>query len=331
LSFDIKAMVDALKFAFEILIVGALALPWVAILAIMFPGEPSSKPAFYLSIIPEPAQNAVVLAVVIALGYLLGSAVSRVSRNFFDDDDFWRGAPTEQSIRTAVYGDEYCNNHLLRQLSLPHLPSSQPKSGSGLPQWFCQSWDKNKDFNRYVEELFRLQESRLLLSGQDKTDRMRQYFDQIIVLRGAAFNFFLVFALCVFGMAGNWRARLASKPTLRASTLLAPAIVLGYGGFSLVHHFRQLVRQQDIYRHPPFAELVLLALGIVGVIAVTRARHTTMYCRTLLIAAFLCVISFGGWWWTEVMYDTQVIYMRPTGYIDAEERASNGSASVGDP
>src|SRR5580692_2523158 len=103
-------MLDALKFAFEILIVGALALPWLAILVRIFAAEHASKRAedslhFYLSVVPKSAQTAVTLVMVIAIGYLLGSSVSRISRNFFNDELWWR-LPTEDRIRVEVYSNE---------------------------------------------------------------------------------------------------------------------------------------------------------------------------------------------------------------------------------
>src|SRR5208282_5369763 len=117
---------DALKFAFEILIVGALALPWLAILIRMFsPEAASQKPAnslrVFLSVVPEHAQDAVTAVVIIAMGYLLGSAVSRISRNFFNDE-LWGSLPTENQIRDGVYRDEYCGAKLLSDLQLPEFP-----------------------------------------------------------------------------------------------------------------------------------------------------------------------------------------------------------------
>ena len=107
-------MLDALKFAFEILIVGALALPWLAVLNRMFP----SSLQFDLSFVPAPARDSATIALVIALRYVLGSSVSRISRTFFDAE-LWRLVPTEHQIREAVYRDVYCTDHLLNELNYP--------------------------------------------------------------------------------------------------------------------------------------------------------------------------------------------------------------------
>src|SRR6185312_10114897 len=99
-------MLDALKFAFEILIVGALAIPWIAVLSRMFPGR-EAEFKFDLAFIPAGVRNAVEIAVVLAFGYLLGSAISRFSQDFFNDE-MWEPFPTEDVIRDNVYFDEYC-------------------------------------------------------------------------------------------------------------------------------------------------------------------------------------------------------------------------------
>src|ERR1700733_10350137 len=130
-------MLDTLKFAFEILLVGVLTLPAIAVLVEMFPGGASANSSFSLSVVPKQARDAVAVALVVAFGYVLGSAVSRVSRNFFNEDMWWGGwlLPTEHSIREAVYEDEYCKEHILKDIVLPHLARS---SGNPLQQeWFC--------------------------------------------------------------------------------------------------------------------------------------------------------------------------------------------------
>jgi hypothetical protein len=294
-------MIDALKFAFEILIVGVLALPWLAILLKMFPGDESSSLPYYLSIVPKQAQDAVAVAAVIAFGYVMGSAESRVSRNFFNDE-LWRVVPTENQIRDTVYNDEYCTEDLLSQLNLPF------KGHPHLPGGFC-THDNAGVFDGRVEEMFRLQEGALLLTGQDKVERLRQYYDQITVLRGAAFNGFVLFMVCAFGSCANVRARLVARPILRSLTFLPAVLVLWYGSWSLWKHLTD--KTTSPYSDPPFAEFVLLLLGVIGVFVVLKAEKATSYYRTCVVAAFLTIGAFGGWWWTEIMYNLQVIHSQP--------------------
>ena len=132
---------DALKFAFEILIVGALALPWLGMLIRMLcprmatsqTERPSDSLEVFLSVVPKHARDSVGAVVIIAIGYLLGSGVSRVSRNFFNDE-LWGHLPTEDQIRVGVYRDEYCTANLLSDL---HLPDFAIKDHPRLPEWLC--------------------------------------------------------------------------------------------------------------------------------------------------------------------------------------------------
>ncbi|MGA2808593.1 MAG: hypothetical protein ABSE87_10690 [Terracidiphilus sp.] len=301
-------MSDALKFAFEILVVGALALPWLTVLNRMFPTRPGSGLHFDLSAVPKPAQTAVSAAVVLAFGYLLGSVVSRISRDIFNDELFGN-LPTEDRIREAVYKNEYCTEHLVRNLSLPFKPDPALAHKFG----FCPGtvqMDTPERFEERVTDLFRLQESALLLQGQDKVDRLKQYFDQINILRGAALNGLILFALCAFGSLGTLRARWIAHPILKALTFVPAAAVAAYGLYSLIlNHYVHPSR--SIYADPPLAETVLLLLGMGGLVVVSKAKEAAAYFRTCVVAGILTVVSFGAWWWTEVMYDIQVIHSQP--------------------
>ena len=301
-------MADALKFAFEILIVGALALPWLAVLNRMFPSGPGSGLNSYLSVVPEQARTAVAVAVVVAFGYLLGSVVSRISRDIFNDE-LLGNLPTEDRIREAVYSEEYCKEHLMGNLTLPF------KADPGLADTlgFCPGTvpsDTRERFEERVTDLFRLQESALLLQGQDKVDRLKQYFDQINVLRGAAFNGMILFALCAFGGCATLRARWADRRILKFSTYLPPGVLAVYGVYSLlINHW--IHPTESIYRDPPLAEFVLILLGMGGLLVVSKCKEAASYFRTCVVALVLSGVSFGAWWWTEIMYDLQVFHSQP--------------------
>ena len=99
---------DALKFAFEILLVGALALPWLALLIRVFSPDgsgPIDVLQSFLPVVPGKHKDAVAAMVIIAIAYFLGSAVSRLSLNVVNDDELMQLLPTEDQIREAVYRD----------------------------------------------------------------------------------------------------------------------------------------------------------------------------------------------------------------------------------
>ena len=63
-----------------------------------------------------------------------------------------------------------------------------------------------------------------------------------------------------------------------------------------------------LYNDPPLAELVLILLGAVGLLVIFKAKKTTPYFRTALVAAIITTICLGAWWWTEIIYDLQVVH-----------------------
>jgi hypothetical protein len=317
-------MLDALKFAFEILIVGALALPWLAVLHRMFaPKTPSGVYSFF-SVIPESAREAVTIAVVVAFFYVIGSAVSRFSRDFFNDE-LWKPLPIEDVIRDSVYHAEFCSEHafIYQYWSEPiHLapppnfcPSPSPTGKStdlkpgGATTFGRLTKDQRRAFDENVQEVFRLQESELLLQGVDKVDRLKQYYDQVTVLRGAAFNGFILFCLSLFGTLGTMRARWSSHRFLKLLPLLPAGTVVVLAVLQATEHWRSAL--ESAYSDPPLAELVFLLLGVAGLFATFEAEAVPTYLHICVIAAVVTVISYGGWWWTEVMYDLQVIHSLP--------------------
>src|SRR5215467_11211565 len=96
---------DALKLAFDTIIVGALALPWLLIAMDLFVASQEGQVARFWSMIKDGENKippAVAGVLLFTTAYFLGAAIARVSGDFFNDDDL-RIQITEDSIRTAVY------------------------------------------------------------------------------------------------------------------------------------------------------------------------------------------------------------------------------------
>jgi hypothetical protein len=96
---------------------------------------------------------------------------------------------------------------------------------------------------------------------------------------------------------------------LEKSVFLFPLALTVYGAYSFYRHWTDI--NDRYYTDPPLAEFVLLLLGAAGFLIVLREEETGHQISTCLIAVVLTLISFGGWWWTEVMYDLQVIHSVP--------------------
>jgi hypothetical protein len=112
-----------------------------------------------------------------------------------------------------------------------------------------------------VDDSFRLQESEVLWKGPDKVGRIKEYFDEINVLRGAALNGMNLLALCIFGLSGTLDARLAKRPPLRFLKFLLPVALVAADLYSCVEHHIEL-RSRSIYIDPPLAEGVLILPGV---------------------------------------------------------------------
>jgi len=356
-------MLDALKFAFEILIVGVLALPWLALLSQMLEavGPSSTLPAFP-NFVPDAARSTVTVALVIAFGYVAGSVVARASRDFFNDE-LLRPLPTEDLIRIAVYQGEYCGQDQMNvnenapfvgestvlsddsdlfedsvEHALPRHPSAAIKTQHSLHEKyrnaFCpteamakqplSSKDVAEKLEQHITNMFRLQEGEMLLLGEDKVERLKQYYDQITVLRGAALNSLVLLVICIMGCCANLRVRAGANLKKTFLAYLPAAALFCFGIYELGGHYRHIhaaamrLHHSDLiswsqtmdalYDDPPLAELVLILLGAVGLLVILKAKKTTAYLRTAVVAAIVTTVCLGSWWWTEIMYDLQVVH-----------------------
>jgi hypothetical protein len=101
----------ALSIAFDIIIVGALALPWVLLVVRLFFSDDEHTLEKHLDWVKNQKQPALAGVLLFAMTYSLGSAVSRIAQDFFDDDDLYihaahylfRVGLTESSIRANVF------------------------------------------------------------------------------------------------------------------------------------------------------------------------------------------------------------------------------------
>ncbi len=101
----------AFSIAFDTIIVGALALPWVLLIIHLFFSDTEDSIGKLAEWVNQQNQPALAGVLLFAMAYSLGSAVSRIAQDFFDDDDLhvpmfqrvFRVGVTETSIRTDVY------------------------------------------------------------------------------------------------------------------------------------------------------------------------------------------------------------------------------------
>jgi hypothetical protein len=256
----------------------------------------------------DQVRATIVAVLVAACAYCLGAAVARLGQDFFDDDDLPLSV-TESSIRVSVYCDELQSG--LVQAAVPFQDNSKNYS-SITPDWFsgvCQA-DGSSARDR-VRQIFQIQESTLLLAGTDKANRLRLLHQQIMVLRGAAFDGVLACMLFLLG----WN--LERQSWGRARYLFPLGIIL-WALFVLHSHFAH--QHLELLRHPlqifqvkvddpPFMELTFLLLGVAGCYLVWKGTEGSWKFGTGFWAALLpTAMVYAGWYWTEILYDRLVLY-----------------------
>jgi len=282
---------DALKLAFDTIIVGALALPWLLIAIDLFLPGLMARLWLLLKDGQEKIPSAAAGVLLFAIAYFLGAAISRVSGDFFNDDDL-RVPVTEDNIRATVYcrpnERQFIDLVLLYQDDRDRQFIVSPGEFAKL----CQT----KAAAKPAHQIFRLQESTLLLQGGEKTETLTQLRAQISILRGAAFDGLLVFALCLFGWCGK-------QPSGGLIWWIMPALFFVGGSLVLIHHL-----YHKGFDDPPFMEFTFIVLGLAGGYMRRKGAPPRPYGAGVLLSLLLSGIAYFGWWWTEVLYDEQILH-----------------------
>jgi hypothetical protein len=269
----------ALTLAFDTVITGALALPWVLLFLRVFFPAPEGRTSSWLAWIGKQNQPAAAGVLLFTLTYSIGSVVTRIAQDFFNDDDLhidvghhiFRVGVTEDRIRTYAYCKHVDDPQLLRaqanDLSLAQKIQTFQNDARPLC-WQTLKWSarlsmgqKDDELNKIARDIFGLQENTLLLKGTDQTLRLRQMHDQYMVLRGAAFNGVIAFSLCLFG----WIAALRrTEPNSRILWVLSvfPCLYLGAFTVAVINH----IADRSV-SDPPYMEFTLLLLAGAGLCA----------------------------------------------------------------
>jgi hypothetical protein len=187
----------------------------------------------------------------------------------------------------------------------------------------CEATQSTKNINReeaenklttMTDDMFRSEESKAFLLGEDKASLLRQSREQLTVLRGSAVNLFLLSILCFFGLW--YELSLPATPAykskvgifvLRGLTLLwrkLPAILVILLPIVAIHQSQSHNALED----PPVMEGVLIGFGVIGLFARHMRRRRSRYVYPFLISLSLFLLVFGGWMKTTVSHAQLVIY-----------------------
>lgn len=238
---------------------------------------------------------AVVGLLLFALAYLVGSSVVRVSEDFFNDDDLSIRV-TEDQIRTDVY----CQPSDTWMIDVGVMPTPGAPTDLVSPCPKDKAKIRTHETNNRVAQAFSVEESSLWLVAADKIERLRDLHQQIVVLRGAAFDGFVVTLLCLFGAftrLGFW-----GRCGVLAVVIALFAWVIDATGDHLRDHLHNLAGD------PPLMEAMLAAIAIAGFFIAWKGVPERSYFCGFMFSALLTGVAFSGWWYTEIVYSKSVIY-----------------------
>ncbi len=151
--------------------------------------------------------------------------------------------------------------------------------------------------------LFQVEESTVLNQISDKTERLRLLHERIVVLRGAVLSGFVLFFVCLCAYFARESGEKAHWIRKGCGILLA----LGFTVFALLNGYRDL-KNGNIF-DIPVLESLLAVITIFGVFLVCRGLQNRQFQRKLylLVALFLAGLAYGGWMWSEIIYDQEVM------------------------
>jgi len=325
---------EAFKLALETIIVGLLALPWLAAaIDLLFPALHLDRMVSFVS--GEAKVQAAFGVALLSLAYVLGSAVTPLAQEFVDDEHWYKvKLPTERSLKARVYLKQ------AKQAKHANLADEFQDTHDSIVQHLCQPDPNDRklletnDCLDPAQAVFLQEESVVQVQGSGAAEpaRLTLLREQLIVLRGATFNLCVLLLLCTFGAIARLCTHLRERPpslpwmTGRALTVstwvlacFPPILVLGFA----LHSAGNDWAKHDV-TDPPIMEVVLTEIALIALIIAVKGVRPRPYIAlwTIPAALFVASLAYCGWMWTEVVYDQRVM----SAYMVAKP-AGNGHAA----
>jgi len=334
---------DIFKLAFETTVVGLLAFLWIGLAGYLL--YPEFVGALVTEKIPKYENQTILGVAALTAAYCLGSAILPVA-NQLVNDEHWPLTEsalrcqvfTRQEVRlenihdTALPKDKGLTLENLQPIHCSYwAPVFAPADGEdrhiGARIWgFLRLWvgsevktnedDQNLSKNceeaktrcdgfkqRRILTLFQLEESAVLNQSSDKTERLRQLHERIVVLRGAVFSGFVLFLVCLCAYFARETGHKAHWLRTGGGILVA----LGFTVFALINGYRDF-KNSDIF-DLPILEGLLVVITVFGLMLVFRGFENRRFQmkRYPLVVLFFAGLAYGGWMWSEIIYDQEVI------------------------
>lgn len=307
---------DVFKLAFETTVVGLLTLVWLGVVTYLL------FPDFLFDLVrgivsqADPAKNnqAVMGVGVLTIAYCLGSAILPVV-NQLVNDEHW--PLNENAIRCQVFTKL---EHQLKDVQDTVFFKTKGIPTESLEPAHCSYWapvfyrtgaekrhlGTTTDDQAVKEKILTLvlqQESRVLNQPSEKTERLRQLHERIVVLHGSVFSLFILSLICLLAHF----ARVHGEPLFSIRTAMGTLVALFFIVFA-GRNGAQDLQGRNIF-DIPVLESLLLVISLFGLYLVIRGVPSPRFRtkRYVLIALFFTFLTYGGWMWSEILYDQQVI------------------------
>jgi hypothetical protein len=324
---------DVFKLAFETMIVGILSFAWLAIAVdLLFPD-------FFVKLIqPVWDKNQTSIgAAVLSFAYCLGSAIMPISGQLVNDEHW---PLPEFAIRCRVMQEENGRLNDIRQNTelLSHYRSTEDLNVCPRSFWAISSLEDGKmhpwnfawrlflrafrvgdghlendpNANKQLT-LFQLYETKVLSQGSastDNTEFFRQLHERIVVLRGAVISGTVLSLLCFFRVMArvdNQKFFWKTVDKVWVKTVLGTALALWFTWFSGANAYDDL--KNSVIFDVPILETFLGCTTIFGGFWVIKGvpYRSFLNKRVVFLTVFITLLAYGGWMWSEIIYDQQII------------------------
>lgn len=151
--------------------------------------------------------------------------------------------------------------------------------------------------------IFRQQETAVLSQPAERTESLRQLHERIVVLRGAIFSGFVLLLVCLFALF----ARVNGDSSRWIRPAFGGFLALAFTAFAGCNGYQDLVAR-NIFDIPVF-EFLVMVITLFGLrLVFHRAKNQRFHSkRYILMVLFFTGLAYGGWMWSEIIYDQQVM------------------------
>ena len=171
----------------------------------------------------------------------------------------------------------------------------------------CQTRPKSTACDEFKADriltIFRQQETAVLSQAAERTESLRQLHERIVVLRGAIFSGFVLVLVFLFAFF----ARVNGAPSHWIRPAFGGVLALAFTVFAGCNGYQDLVNR-NIFDIPVF-ECLVMVITLFGLrLVFHKAKNERFHSkRYLLITLFFTGLAYGGWMWSEIIYDQQVM------------------------